>query len=119
MKIKIMATIFLVISQSPLHRKVRRQKKRNAGLRVSHLLDQRLHVVQIVLQGLTAGSGQLVLGLRQAAFEELRAGDVSGVLEFARVHAEVAVCCVHQILQVAERKRLVSSERADDSQTQS
>src|SRR5690554_4587933 len=93
-KIKMMATIFLVMTQSPLPRKARRQKKRNAS-GVSHLLDQRLHVVQVVLQSLAARCRQLVFGLRQAAFEKLRAGDVTRFFEFARVYAEIAVRGVH------------------------
>lgn len=85
---------------------------------VSHLLDQRLHMAQIVFERAATGGSQLVFSFWQSSLEELRARDVACLFEFARVHTEIAVSGVHQVFEIAERQRLVCSERTDDAETQ-
>src|SRR5690349_4764635 len=51
--------------------------------------DQRFHVVEIAFERATAGGGEAVFRPRHPALERLGAGDVGGILELARVHAEV------------------------------
>ena len=88
---------------SSLYRKAEDKKREQPRAKfrsgVSHLLDQRLHVAQVVFECAAAGGSQLVFGLRQAAFEKFRARDVACLFEFARVDAEIAVRGVHQVLQ--------------------
>ena len=89
-----------------------------AGLRASHLLDESFHVAQIVFECTASSGRQFVFSFRQPPFKIFRAGDVARLFEFARVNAEVTVSGIHQVLQIAERQRLVRGERADDSETQ-
>src|SRR5690349_14324797 len=93
-------------------------KKGSTGraLAASRSMDEGLHVVQVALQRLAAGGGEAVLRARHAAVEGLGAGDVAGVLELARVHAEVAVRGLEQPLKVVEGERIVDGERTDDPQ---
>src|SRR5262249_49923281 len=69
--------------------------------------DDRFHVDEVLLECATAGSGQIVFGPRDAAFERLLAHDVLGVFELSRMHAQVAVGRVEQALEVVEREALV------------
>src|SRR5262245_21449643 len=97
MKMKMMAIIFLVTGLTTLKLGVGSPFTRGVALRskysfkvlyiaksrgkkkrlrdasaFSHLLDERLHVAQIVFERTAAGGGQLILSLWQASFEKLR-----------------------------------------------
>src|SRR5579871_3291423 len=78
----------------------------NSGtLTFSHGLDQRFHVIQVFFERPASGGSQAVFGARQPPFERFRAGDVMRVFEFARVHAQIAVRGLEQLLQLVERQR--------------
>src|SRR5262249_55526114 len=79
--------------------------------------DERFHVVEVALERAPSGRRQAILGLRQAPLEGLRARDVLGVLELARVDAEVPVGRLQELLEIVERERLVDREGADDAET--
>src|SRR6476661_2061070 len=89
------------------------------GLAIARGADQRFHMIQITLERAASNCRQPVLRLRHATLERFRAGDVIRLLELARVYAQIAVGCLHQLLEVAERQRIVDGERADDSETKS
>src|SRR5204863_5734394 len=78
--------------------------------------NQRFHVVQVLLQGAAPGTRQPVFGLRDPSFERLRAGDVRRVLEFARVHAQVAVRGLEERLELVEAQAVVDGQRAHDAE---
>src|SRR5262245_42127109 len=78
--------------------------------------DQRLHVVQVALERLTAGRREPVLGLGNAPGERLGADDVLRFFETARVHAQVVVGGLDQRLELVEREWLVHRERAGDAE---
>src|SRR6266850_7615377 len=88
-------------------------KKKSVSTRAGGA-DQRLHVVEIALQGAPSMRGQTVLGLGHAPGERLHARHVLRLLELAGVHAQVAVGRVQKALQLVERETLVHRERADD-----
>src|SRR5580658_8588930 len=69
-------------------------------LLVPHGVDERFHVIEIPLKRAPSGGRQLELRLRHAAFERFLAGEVAGFLEFARMHAEVAIGGVEKLLKV-------------------
>lgn len=96
----------------------RKRLCRATSLDISHLLDQRFHVAQIILESSAACRGQFVFSFRQPAFEELRDGDVSSIFEFTRMNAEITVSGIHQVFEIAERQRLVGGECANDPETQ-
>src|SRR5512147_1390516 len=79
-------------------------------------VNQGFHVIEIPLQRPAAGSGQAVFGAGRAALERLGAGDVVGVLELARMHAEVAVGDLEQTLELVEAGPLHTGERRHDAQ---
>src|SRR5712664_4368211 len=85
-------------------------------VRLSHPADYRLHVIQVTLERAPAGSRQTIFSLWSAAFERLRTINVACVLDFARVHAQIAVSCLDCVLQFFEGKRFVDGQRADNSQ---
>src|SRR5258705_12475555 len=76
--------------------------------------DQRFHVIEIALERPPAEGGESVFGFGDAALERLVARDVLGVLELARVDAEIAVARFEQRLQLVEREALAHRERAHD-----
>src|SRR5215207_3693459 len=76
--------------------------------------NERLHVIDVPLQGATAVRGELVLRPWHSALERLRAGDVLRVLELARMHAQVSVGGAEQELEVIERHGVIGRERAHD-----
>src|SRR2546423_7355549 len=77
--------------------------------------NQRFHMVQVALEGTAADSRQSILRLRHPASEGFRACDVFGLLELARVDAEIAVGRLHQLLEITEAERVVDGQRADDA----
>src|SRR5829696_9340112 len=79
--------------------------------------NERLHVVDVPLQGTTAVRGELVFSPRHAALERLCARDVLRVLELARVDAQVSVGGAEQELEIVERHRVVRGEPAHDPQS--
>src|ERR1035441_1193369 len=81
-------------------------------------LDERLHVVQVTLQGPPPGGGQPVIGARHAAHEALGAFHVTGFLQLARMNTEVPVGRIQQFLEFAEGQRLVHGERAENAQAE-
>src|SRR5690606_11613720 len=81
-----------------------------------HVPNQRLHVVQITLQLAPPFRPQPVLGARDPPPEGLTALDVAGLLQAARVHAEVAVRGVEQALEVVEAELVVDREGAHDAE---
>src|SRR5260370_18154836 len=85
-------------------------------VRLSHPADYRLHVIQVTLERAPAGGRQTIFSLWGAAFERLRTINVACVLEFARMHAQIAVSCLYCVLQFFEGKRFVDGQRADNSQ---
>src|SRR6267154_1457840 len=62
--------------------------------------DERFHMIQIALQSAASGGGQAVFGLRHAALEGFGAGDILGVFELARMHADITIGSIKQFLQV-------------------
>src|ERR1700722_14655796 len=57
-------------------------------------LDHRLDVLEVAQQSLFADRRNAVLRLRSASLEDLRAHDIAGFFEFARMGAQVAVAHV-------------------------
>src|SRR5262245_15997924 len=53
--------------------------------------DERLHMIEVALEGTSSHRRDRVLGFGNAPFERLRAGDVVGLFELAGVHAQIAV----------------------------
>src|SRR6185503_6523934 len=79
-------------------------------------LYQRVHVIQIPQQRGLAGRRQAELGAGRAAVKRLETRDVAGFLELARVHAQVAVGGLQQLLQVGEAEDRRRGQRADDAE---
>src|SRR6266550_1240943 len=70
-------------------------KKINSA--TAHLLDQRLHVADIILERALSVSRQLIFRFWLPPFKGLGAGNVAAVFQLARMHAEVAIRGVHQV----------------------
>src|SRR5689334_6629165 len=68
--------------------------------------NERFHVVEIAFEGATAGRGDGVLRLRHASLEGLRARDVLGLLQLARVDAEISVRGIEELLEIVEAERV-------------
>jgi hypothetical protein len=79
--------------------------------------DQSFHVVQIFFERAAAGGGEAIFGFRHAAVEGFGATEIAGVLELARVNAEVAVGGAEQLLEFVESERFVDGKGADDRET--
>src|SRR5512146_2349532 len=79
-------------------------------------IDDRFHVIEIALQRAPAGRGEPILRMRPARLEALAARDVLGLLELARVHAQIAIGRVQHGLELIERHGLVGRERTHDAQ---
>src|SRR5271168_1482243 len=88
--------------------------KKFSSLAFSRGANQGFHMVQILLQRLPARTGEAVFGLRQTPRERFRAGNIAGVLELARMNAQVAVGSAQKLLELVERERRVDGKRADD-----
>jgi hypothetical protein len=82
-------------------------------LRRSRNLDQRFHVIEVLLQCAASGYGQRILRARDAASEGFFAGEVAGILEFAGVDAYVAIRSLEDCFQFIERQRRIDGERGD------
>src|SRR5215208_3948720 len=97
-------------------------KKKRAGGGATSLplrhLDERFHVVHVAPQRRAAVDRQAELGARHAPLEGLRTRDVAGVLELARVDAEVAVGRAEELLELVEGERLAAGEGAHDPEAQ-
>src|SRR4051794_20709953 len=70
---------------------IKRQSKKERGSPFADGLDERFHVVQVLLERPPASRGQPVLGARDPVVEGLLAGDVLRLLELPRVHAQIPV----------------------------
>src|SRR4051812_5390677 len=81
-------------------------------LSVSRGLDQCFHMIEITLQCTTTSGRESILRLGHPAFERLRARDVVCFLELPRVDAQVSISRIHQLLEIAERQRVIHRERA-------
>src|SRR5512143_2570896 len=79
--------------------------------------DDGLHVIEIALERAPARLGEAVLGARHAPGEGFLARDVAGVLQLARVHAQVAVRGLHEPLELDEAELVGDRERAHDAET--
>src|SRR5262245_49103265 len=90
----------------------RRARQASERLARAGCPDQSLHVIEIAFERAAAGGAQAIVGAGRAAFERLLADDVAGLLELARVQAEIAVGGAQQILELAKRKRLVGGQGA-------
>src|SRR5262249_41580897 len=75
-------------------------------------------MVEVALEGSASDRGDRVFGLRDASLERLRAADVAGFLELARVHAQVAVRRLHEFFQIVERQGLVHRQRAQNAEAE-
>src|SRR5215469_5550516 len=89
------------------------------GSLAAHGFDDGFDVREIAVERLAAGGRQAVLRSRSPSFEALAAADVAGVLELARMRAQVSVRHVEQRLQIIESERLVHGEGAHDSEPHS
>src|SRR5438094_2245997 len=74
-------------------------------------------MIEIALESAAARRCEAVFGFRHAAFKGFRAGDILRVLELARVHADVAVGGLEQLLEIVESERFVDSQRAHDAES--
>src|SRR5262249_39322968 len=93
-------------------------KKERADLTAPHLLNQGFHVTDIAFERAPSGGSQLVFGLGHSTFERFHAGDVSRVFEFPRMNAEIAVCRMHQVFQIAEGERFIRCKCAQNAEPQ-
>src|SRR5882762_3305178 len=105
--------------QSALPNKATRQKILALFLSLSHFAEQRFHVIEILFQRPAPGRRQTVFSFGCAALERLRTADVPGLLEFARVHTQIAVSCLDRVFEFVEGERIIDGQGADDSQAQS
>src|SRR5579862_2102730 len=65
-------------------------------------VDERFHVAQVALQSAPPLGGQAILGARTAIGKGLRAAHVAGILQLARMHAQIAVGGFEQCLKRSE-----------------
>src|SRR6185437_2301564 len=79
-------------------------------------LDDRLDVLEIAVESLTADGRQAVFRLRASPGERLRALDVAGLLELARMRAQIAIADIEQRLQLIEGELRVHREGAHDAE---
>src|SRR5690242_20241886 len=79
--------------------------------------DQGFHMTQIFFECFATGGAEAVLGLGHASGEGLRARDIAGVFELARVDADVAVCGAEELFEFIERERTIYGQSADDAET--
>src|SRR5438552_744285 len=79
------------------------KKKFWRGLPFPRHPDERFHLIQISLERPPAGAREAKFRLGQAPVEIFHASDVLGVLELARVNAQVAIRGAQQVFQLVER----------------
>src|SRR5262245_11448052 len=103
----------LFIAKYPL-----KKKRRLVAERAARRADDRLHVIEIALEGPAAVRREPVLGPRAPAFEGLGARHVLRLLELAGVDAQVAVRRLHQRLEIVEAQRGGRRQRAQDAEPQ-
>src|SRR5262249_3451540 len=84
--------------------------------RPARRFDDSLDVLEVAVQRLAADRRQAIFGLRPAPLEGLGAGDVAGLLELARVRAEIAVADLEQRLRLVEGQLPVARQRAHDAE---
>ena len=73
-------------------------------------------MVEILLERPPPGRAQPVFRPRSAAGKRLLAQHVAGILEPARVHAQIPVRRARDGFQIGERQRLAGRERRQDRQ---
>src|SRR6266705_2334079 len=78
--------------------------------------DERFHMVEVAFESAASSRGEAIFRFGHASFEGLEAGDIRRILEPSRVHTDVAVGGLEQFLEVAEGKRFVDGESADDAE---
>jgi len=93
-----------------------------AGADIKEMAD--LTYPQIYMDDLFSDSDRVanrrkpILSLGHPAFERLCASDVFGLFELARMHAEVAVGRLHQLLEIAEAEGIIDGECAHNAKAQ-
>src|SRR5258705_9750921 len=93
---------------------IRKKKTPPSACPAASRVDQRFHVIEIALERPPAEGGESVFGLGNAPLERFGADDVFGILELARVHAQIAVGCLQERFQLVERETLTHRQRAHD-----
>src|SRR5579864_3891331 len=78
--------------------------------------DQRLHVIEVPLEGPPPRRGQAILGFGQAAGERFLAQDVVSFFQLAGVNAQITVGRFQQSFELVEGQRAIDGQRADNSQ---
>src|SRR5579859_5068848 len=79
-------------------------------------LDDRFDMLQVSQQRFAADLSDAVTGFGTARFKGLRAGDVTGFLELARMGAQVAIADIEQRLQFVEGEFVVRRQSAHDAE---
>jgi hypothetical protein len=79
--------------------------------------DQCFHMIQVRFQRPPASSGQFVLRFRHTAFKVLLARKVLPFLELSRVHAQVSIGCMQELLEFVECHCLVYGKSTDNAQS--
>ena len=102
----------LCIAKSPAKKKGRSSALQGGTGRV----DERFHVIEIPRSARRPGAVRRYSVRGRGPRTSSCTRCTAGVLEPARMHAEVAVGGVEQRLQVVERQRLSRRERADDAE---
>src|SRR5579872_7099696 len=90
------------------------EAKNFATLTFAGRANQSFHMIEIALQRFATRSGEAVFRLRQTPIERLRAHDVVGFFQLARVDTQVAVGGLQHRFQFVEGQRTVYGQRADD-----
>src|SRR5271156_4100412 len=78
--------------------------------------DHRLDMLEVAQQRLAADGGNAIDGLGSTRLERLRAFDVAGFLQLARVRSQVAVACVEKCLELIEGQLIIHRDSAHDAQ---
>src|SRR5688500_4621719 len=94
---------------------VRKKKGDGLSLAIAGRANESFHVIEIALERAPPGTRQPILRSRHPSLERFRAADVLGVLQLAGVDAEVAIGCLHELLQVVEAELIVHGEGAHDA----
>ena len=71
-------------------------------LAIAHLLDDGFHVAQIALKRTLARGSQLIFRFWEPVLEGFRHGNISGIFQFACVHAQVTVRRIHEAFEIIE-----------------
>src|SRR5262249_2480371 len=78
--------------------------------------EDRLHAVQIVRERLLSAIGQGILRLRQAVRKCLRARDIAGLFQLARMETQAPAVNEKQTFELCEAKRPLSGKSGHNSQ---